>query len=67
MEEASISDNDAVKAGQFYTKYRKFGLSIVDTYVLTVAERERARLVTTDKGLRDAARDADVDMDYLPP
>lgn len=61
-----VDDNDAFSSGGYMLKLNKFGLSHVDSYILTLSKRCNARIVTTDPGLKNAGKNIGVEVDYLP-
>lgn len=62
----NITDNDAFEAGEYMVNLCKFDLSLVDAYILTVARKNTARIITTDTNLKQASKTVRVECDYLP-
>ncbi len=61
-----IDDNSAFEASRLYLSMRKHSISLVDSFVLAIAKKERAKVFTSDHKLRNAARDIKVEVNYLP-
>ena len=61
-----LNDKLAFAAGRAYLKFKKYGLSLVDSFSLVIAKEEKAEIFTTDHGLRDAGKDSGVRVSYLP-
>ena len=58
-------DNDALFAGDLKLRHPS-ALSIVDCFILAATRSTRARLITTDHSMRDAARRVGLRVDWLP-
>ncbi len=61
-----VDDNLAFEASRIYLRLRVHSLSLVDSFLLAIAEKERARVFTSDHSLRDAAREMRIDVNFLP-
>lgn len=61
-----IDDNIAFEASSLYLKLGRHNISLVDSFMLAIAKKERAKVFTSDHGLRNAAREIDVAVSYLP-
>lgn len=66
LEITKISDADAFQAAEYMISLHRFGLSLVDSYILTIAQRDHARIITTDDGIKKAGKNVGLDIDYLP-
>lgn len=62
----AINDNDALNAGDIKVQYKKYKLSLVDCFLITIAKTNRAKIFTTDHSVRDVARKMNINVDYLP-
>lgn len=62
----SLEDNDSFLAGLYRIKFRKFGLSLVDCFILAIAYRRKLKIYTTDEPLKKAAKEIKVLCDYVP-
>jgi len=60
-----IDDKIAFEASRLYLKLKRYGISLVDSFSLSIAGKERARIFTSDFGLRNAAREIGVEVSYL--
>ena len=61
-----ITNTDAFQAAEYMVSLHRFGISLVDSYILTVAQKRHARVVTTDAGIKEAGKKIGLDVDYLP-
>jgi predicted nucleic acid-binding protein len=61
-----LDDSWAFAAAAARLKHQNEDISYVDAFILDLARRERAKVLTTDCGLRDAARREKVDVSFLP-
>ncbi len=61
----SLEDNDAIYAGKIKAKYPKTFL-LVDCFVLAVANKRHAIVLTTDYNLREEANKIKVNVKYIP-
>ncbi|MEW5761487.1 MAG: PIN domain-containing protein [Candidatus Thermoplasmatota archaeon] len=61
-----ITDEDAFQAGEYMVKLRNFGLSLIDAYILTLAQKNTAIIITSDIALKQASKIVGVECDYLP-
>ena len=62
----SLDDNDAINAGTIKVDYSSNGLSLVDCFLLSVAKKQNALILTTDHSIRDVARKLRVEVNFLP-
>lgn len=60
----NLSTKEAINAGKFKEQFGK--LSIVDSVILSVANERNLCIITTDTGLREAAKKIHVKKDWLP-
>lgn len=58
-----LKDSDAIEAGKIKLEHRD--LSLVDCFIMAVAKRHRAVILTTDPGIRDAAREMRIDVNFM--
>jgi len=65
-EEYRLDDNDAMLAGSFKVERSGSGLSIVDCYIIAVAKRTGSLILTTDKQIRNVAKENGVQLEYIP-
>lgn len=63
---SGLDDNDSFLASLYRIKFRKFGLSLVDCFILAIAYRRKLKIYTTDEPLKKAAKKIKVLCDYLP-
>ena len=61
-----LDDNDAFRAGDIKNQYKKFGPSIVDCFLLSVAKVNGAMIITTDPTVKFVAKEMNVKFSYLP-
>ncbi|PKP56708.1 MAG: hypothetical protein CVT89_05750 [Candidatus Altiarchaeales archaeon HGW-Altiarchaeales-2] len=61
----SLDDNDAIYAGKIKAKYPKT-FSLVDCFILAVANKRHALVLTTDHDIRDEANKIKVNVNYIP-
>lgn len=61
-----INDKDAINAGDIKVQFSKYGLSLVDCFLLSIAKLHRAMVFTTDHSIRDVAREMNVKVSFLP-
>ncbi|ARM77056.1 hypothetical protein B6F84_04185 [Acidianus manzaensis] len=54
----SINENLSIRAGELKLSYDF--LSIVDSYLVALAEREKAKILTTDSSIAKAFKDTDL-------
>ncbi len=59
-------DNLSFYSGHIRNQYRKFGISSIDSYLISIAKHENATLFSTDLPLRNVARKEKISVDYLP-
>jgi predicted nucleic acid-binding protein len=64
--EVEVDNNLACATARALLKFRKYDVSLTDAFILAIAEREGAVVFTTDEGLRNACRDSQVEVSYLP-
>ncbi len=62
----NITNNDAFQAAEYKVNLHIFGISLVDSYILTLARKHHARIVTMDTGIKKAGKKIGLDVDYLP-
>jgi hypothetical protein len=62
-----LDDNDSFKAGYYRSKLKDFKLSLVDCFVLAIADKNKLRIYTTDSPLKGAANEINLGCEYLPP
>lgn len=62
----SLDDNDAINAGAIRVDYSPYGLSLVDCFLLSVAKKHTALILTTDPSIRNVARKMKVEANFLP-
>ncbi len=62
----NIDDNLAINAGKLYLRYRNKSISLVDAFILSVANEKGAKVFTTDHHVRDAGRKERITIDFLP-
>jgi len=62
----NITNADAFQAAEYKVTLHRFGISLVDSYILTIARKHNARVVTTDIGIKQAGKTIRLDVDYLP-
>ena len=60
------NDSHAFLSAHLRHKYRRYNLSLVDSFSLALAKIEKAQIYTTDHGLRDAARAERCNVSFLP-
>ena len=61
-----VDDNTAFEASRIYLSMKGHSLSLVDSFLLAIAKKERAKVFTSDHRLRDAARAIKIDVNFLP-
>ena len=61
-----LNDNDAINAGAIKVDYSSSSLSLVDCFLLSVAKKQNALILTTDYPIRNVARKLKVDVSFLP-
>ena len=61
-----LNDRDAINAGDIKIQFSKYGLSLVDCLILTVAKSNGAMVFTTDPSVRNVARKLNVNVSFLP-
>ena len=59
-----LDDNFAFKAGKFRYQFQE--ISTVDAFSIAIAERNKGMIFTTDHYLRNAAKEMNVKVSYLP-
>jgi predicted nucleic acid-binding protein len=59
-------DGVAFLAGDIIMKYKRHKISLVDSYIIAAAIKEKASIYTTDHGVRDSAKQEKCVVDYLP-
>jgi predicted nucleic acid-binding protein len=62
----SLDNYDAILAGSIRVEYSKFNLSLVDCFILSIAKRNGALILTTDRAIRDVGKKINVEVNYLP-
>jgi len=62
----SDSDDISFLSGDLNLKHSRYSLSFVDLHNLAIVKKHKATLYTTDHKLRDAARDENCYVSYLP-
>ena len=62
----NLNDNDSFKASLYRTRFSKFGLSLVDCFILATANRLKLKIYTTDEPLKRVAKKINVQYNYLP-
>lgn len=60
------NDRHAFLSAHLRHKYRRYDLSLVDSFSLALAKIEKAQIYTTDHGLRDAAKAERCNVSFLP-
>ena len=60
----SLTDSDAINAGEIKIRQSQYGLSLVDCYLLSIGRHHKSIILTTDHGVRDAGREIGVEIDY---
>ena len=60
-----LNDNDSFKASLYRTRFSKFSLSLVDCFILAVANRLKLKIYTTDEPLKRVAKKINVQYNYL--
>ena len=60
----NIDNSDAFQAAEYKVSLRRFGISLVDSYILAIARKHHARIVTTDEGIKKAGKFIGLDVDY---
>jgi predicted nucleic acid-binding protein len=48
----NINNSDAFQAAEYMVSLRRFGISLTDSYILAIARKHHARIVTTDGELK---------------
>lgn len=63
-----LTDRDecAFLSAHLKHKYRKYNLSMIDSFILALGKIEKAQICTTDHGLRDAAKEERCNISFLP-
>jgi len=61
-----LDDNDAINAGAIKLDHSRYGLSLVDCFLLCAAKKHDALILTTDHSVRDVARKMKVETNFLP-
>jgi predicted nucleic acid-binding protein len=61
-----LDDDLAFRAASLRLKYETQSISYVDSFILAIARRHTAEVLTTDHGLRDAGRSEGMTMNFLP-
>ncbi len=61
-----INNNLAIEAVKVYLKFRRYSLSLVDSFSAVIAKRRNAALFTTDTGIRNVCRRIGVSVSFLP-
>ncbi len=61
-----LNDRDAINAGDFKVQFSKYGLSIVDCFLLCVAKAHGAMVFTTDPSVKNVARKLNIKVSFLP-
>lgn len=59
-----LDDNLAFKAGKFRYQFQE--ISTVDAFSMAIVERNKGMIFTTDHSLRDAAKEINIKVSYLP-
>ncbi|MGB6501607.1 MAG: PIN domain-containing protein [Thermoplasmata archaeon] len=62
----NLDDDLAYSAAALRLKHEARSISYVDGFILAIARRHNAEVLTTDRGLRDAGRSEGVTMNFLP-
>jgi len=61
-----LNDHIAFAAARIFLKFKKYSISLVDSFSLAIAKSKRAEIFTTDYGLRRAGNDFKVRVNFLP-
>ncbi len=61
-----MNDNDAFNAGKIKVDFARYGLSLVDCFLLSIGKYQGSTIFTTDHEVRDVARKMRVNVDFLP-
>ncbi len=61
-----LDDNDALKAGFYYTQFKGIKLSYTDCFILAIAEKLNLRIYTTDHNIKRVAREKNIQCDHVP-
>lgn len=61
-----IDDNFAILAGKMVNKYQKYGLSIVDSYIIACGKKFGGLIISTDPGIKKACKEEKVKNDFIP-
>ena len=62
----TLTDTDAINAGEIKVRYKEYDLSLVDCYLLTVGKHRKSIILTTDHTVRDVGKKIDVEIIYHP-
>lgn len=60
----SLTDSDAINAGEIKIRLSQYGLSLVDYYLLSIGRPHKSIILTTDHGVKDAGRKIGVEINY---
>lgn len=60
----TLTDNDALDAGEIKVQQLQYGLSLVDCYLLSIGKRRNSIVLTTDHGVRDVGKKIGVEVKY---
>jgi len=61
-----LDDNIAIIAGKYKINFSIFSISLVDCYILALAQRKNATILTTDAGLKNSARKLNINTNFIP-
>jgi len=61
-----LDDDLAFRAASLRLKHKIRDISYVDSFILAIAGRHNAEILTTDRGLRDAGRSEGITINFLP-
>ena len=61
-----IDDNFAILAGKMVIKYQKYGLSIVDSYIVACGKKFGGLIISTDPGIKKACKEEKVKNNFIP-
>lgn len=63
-----IDNNTAILAGYYRIRFKKFGLSLVDCFLLALGYKNKneTKIYTTDEKLKIASKEISISCDFLP-
>lgn len=62
----TLTDIDAINAGEIKVRYCDYDLSLVDCYLLSVGKSRKCIILTTDHKVRDVGKKINVEIIYHP-